>query len=196
VGINRDGANAGGFLSRLTALGNQLNDGGEGALENIQNMVNSDVMQSVKGFFSSALSHFLQLLFLTLAGFLLAKKLWLNYRLYYVKGNRRILNQNRELIEMVRKELIRKDTDRRKEWEETVISNGTLKAYLTKDFGMPEDETEKLIGDMEICLYSGRKENNYKELTRQFHRYVNCWRKKQGMLQRCYLTLRYMTFSR
>lgn len=194
VGQNVSGAGPD-FLSRLNAIGGALSEGGTNALETIRDITNQNFTRKIKAALTSAASHFLMLLLLILLGLLLLGKLFFSFRLFYQKGQKRVVFQYKKLVDMVKVALMNTRKVAPDVWDE-VIGHERMYELLCDELQLDGQEVKAYLLSCLDYLYAKNPATDIHELTLQYCSILKQVRKKQRIGKRIWYGLVYFTLYR
>ena len=195
VGQNVSGAGPD-FLSRLNAIGGALSEGGTNVLETIRDIANQSFPQKVKTVLSSAASHFFGLLLLIFLFCLLLMKFVLSYRMYYRRGQKRVIYQYRKLVDLVREALRNRNGTASGKLRGEIIGHERMYTLLCDDFQVEAGEAKEYLSGCLNYLYAKESTGNLHDLTIHYRRILKQVIKHQRTAKRLLYQVYYFTLYR
>lgn len=183
VGTMADGGDVSGLSALLMSI--SRGEGGTGEQQSNSNNSTENTIEKIGQIVNMGLRNIVLIVFILILVYILGKKIYIAYNLYFTKEDKRAVNQYRFLVKTIRKDLIRKDKSNRDKIEKMLISHSDLIEILSKEYGVKESSAQKNVHRFEAFNYSESKENvNIQLLTNTFNYLIGCVVNQFGFFRR------------
>lgn len=133
-----------------------------------------DAAEAIGKIINSGLRNIVLIVLILALVYIILKKVYISYRIYFSAEKKRSVYQYRYIADMIRKDMMRRNKECRAEIEKMLITHSVLKELLANEYGMEEAEAEKAVTWYEIYNYSeSRNGVDINLLTRTFKKLVN-----------------------
>ena len=173
VGAMADGGDATGLGAMLMGIAG--GEGGTGGKQTNSNNAIENTVDQIGNLINIGLKNIVSIVFILILIFVIGKKVYISYKLYFAKEESRAINQFRFLVKIIRKDLIRKDKANRHDIEKMLISHTELIEILCNEYGLRKISAEKNVRRFEKFNYSDTRQNvDIKLLTNTFKYLAGC----------------------